>query len=462
MWQAYINASSVEQVLLVLKNAPGKIKLIAGGTDLMLEIERDQHEDLHTLVDISRIEGLNRIRLDGQGNIHLGALVTHNDCVGSALLRQFALPLVLACWEIGSPQIRNRGTVVGNLVTASPANDTITPLMTLDAQLLVRSHRGERYIPLKNFYRGVRSTVLEPDEMVVEIIFKALQPNQAGVFIKSALRQAQAISIVNTAVIIDLRGTKIQHARVAFGAVAPTVIRVPEVEAYLEGQILGEEVIHNAAELVVQAIKPISDIRGSSEYRTWIAQVIFTRALNSLAGAINGDKLPQKPALLSTDLLAGPSLTRDGNSTRINGKLYPVEDIPSKSLLDFLREDIGLTGTKEGCAEGECGACTVFLDGKAVMSCLVPAPRAIGAEIVTIEGVAPSEGLNLVQQAFVEAGAVQCGYCTPGLIMSSTKLLQEISKPTRNQITQALTGNLCRCTGYYKIIEAVEKAAGGA
>jgi carbon-monoxide dehydrogenase small subunit len=146
-------------------------------------------------------------------------------------------------------------------------------------------------------------------------------------------------------------------------------------------------------------------------------------------------------------------------SITINGRKRSLEAPPDRRLIDIIRDDLSLTGTKEGCGSGECGACTVLLNGKPVNSCLIWACQIQNAEIVTIEGITPEQGLHPVQEAFVQEGAVQCGFCTPGMILSSVALLSSNSNPSREQIKQALSGNLCRCTGYSKIFRAVQKAA---
>ena len=144
----------------------------------------------------------------------------------------------------------------------------------------------------------------------------------------------------------------------------------------------------------------------------------------------------------------------------INGEVYQRDAKEHQTLLLFLREEIGLTGTKEGCGAGECGACTIIMDGKAVNSCLVLAPEADGSELLTIEGVREDGKLSELQEAFDKHHAVQCGFCTPGMILSASDLLQRNPHPTREEITDGIEGNFCRCTGYQQIIEAIQNVAG--
>jgi len=145
----------------------------------------------------------------------------------------------------------------------------------------------------------------------------------------------------------------------------------------------------------------------------------------------------------------------------VNGDSYEVAIDPHRTLLEVLREDLGLTGAKEGCDLGECGNCTVIMDGKAVLACLVLALDARGKEILTIEGLAKDGELHPIQKSFVEQGAVQCGFCSPGMIMTTKTLLEKNPKPTEEDIRKGISGNLCRCTGYAKIVEAISVASEG-
>lgn len=144
---------------------------------------------------------------------------------------------------------------------------------------------------------------------------------------------------------------------------------------------------------------------------------------------------------------------------KINGTEHEVLIKPHRTLLDVLRQELGLMGTKKGCDKGECGACTVLMDGEAVLSCLVLAIQAQGKDILTIEGLSQYGKLDPIQNAFVRYGAIQCGFCTPGMIMASKALLNKTPHPSREEIKRGLSGNLCRCTGYVKIIEAVQNAS---
>ncbi len=487
--------ASLTEALELLGEYGNRAKPIAGGTDLMIELDRGAHAGVDCLIDLTRIEGFDTIELadavepadagnPGRATLVLGPLVTHNRCVTSTVVRQHGLPLAQACLEVGSPPLRNRATVIGNIVTASPANDTISALMVLDAELTLQSVRGTRTVPLVEFYTGVRSTVLQADELVTAVRTRALGEDWRAVYVKSGLRRAQAISVVHSALAcrVDDSGV-IVEARVAVGSVAPTVVRLDEVERALVGQPLnadsaGELATHVAA-LAGDAVEPIDDVRSTAAYRSDQLSQMIRRAVVAVAEGQQGEAIAERPVTLFGSTAgrwpSGPALATDHQagaaiSATVNGALSVGStpgDSAAGSLLDWLRQQ-GFSGVKEGCAEGECGACTIHLDSMAVLSCLVPATRAHGATVVTIEGLAAAssphgasneepDALAPLQSAFVESGSVQCGYCIPGFLMAAAKLTEEPAAESlsKAEVAAGMSGNLCRCTGYYKITDAI-------
>ncbi|MBN1259119.1 MAG: FAD binding domain-containing protein [Anaerolineae bacterium] len=470
LWDVYYTATNVEDALRILADHGQDARIMAGGTDLIVEIQHGARAP-SILVDITRVGGLDEIRQGDDGNVHLGPMATHAQAAASPLVQEHGLPLAQACWWVGAPALRNRGTIAGNLATASPANDTITALRALNAQLTLQSTRGTRVVPLSEFYTGVRRTVLQPDELVVDIAFRPLTNGHQGVYLKLGLRRNLAIAVTNVAIVVKNEKGKLTEARIALGSVAPTIIQAPDAEAVLIGHALTDGRIEEAARLAAQAARPIDDVRGSAWYRTEEVAALTRRGLQQIKRGDERMELPKPEDMVllwgksrCRPRLTGPTIAHHAAGgepiqCNVNGENVVVHGANGTTLLRMLREHLGLMGAKPGCEEGECGACTVWLDGVTTLSCLTPAPRAHGASIITIEGLAGEDTLHPVQQAFIEEDAVQCGYCTPGFVMSAASLLEECPQPTREQIKTALSGNLCRCTGYYKIITAVEKAA---
>ena len=493
MWQTYFQPTSIEEALDLLAQYAGKARLIAGGTDVLVELQRGV-KPTSTLIDVTALSDLKYIR-EENSFLLLGALTTHNDVIASSVCVQRALPLAQACWVVGAPQIRNRATVVGNLVTASPANDTITALMALDAELVLIRRGRERVVALDDFYPAFRRTILQPNELIREIRVPVMQTNQRGLFLRLGLRQAQAISVIDFAIVLTFDDAVVTDARITLGSLAPTIVHAHTVETYLQGKQLDEAACRKAGQLAVNDASPIGDVRGSATYRQATLAALVTLALQRIAEGKEAEGWMEQPVLLRAN---GPLAVTEEEETpeprsheasiraplrsavgtfegvinaTINGKPYLIANAQHKTLLNMLREDAGLTGTKEGCAEGECGACTVWLNGQAVMSCLVPACQTHNGRITTIEGLAAegeSEGaaygaeLHPLQQAFIDCGAVQCGFCIPGMLMAGAKLLEERPHPSLDETLTALSGNICRCTGYRKILDAVARAAGNA
>ena len=384
MEERYWQPSSIDEALLLVDKFNGNSKIVAGATDLWLEYKNGIHQEINEFIDISRIKDLDVIYEDVSERIHIGPLVTHAHCVRSELLKESATCLHQACLSVGSPQIRNRGTITGNVVTGSPANDSIPALMVLNANVVCQSIDGSRIIPITEFYLGVRKTRLKPNEIITDIWFQKPGKKSISFFKKQGLRKAQAISLLNVAVLCEMQDSgKIDNIRIAYGSLAPTVVRATKAEEFARGKNIMEIEMSKFVDLALESISPISDIRSTSAYRKLVAAVLLKRGIEEVL--INKRTLNQSRNVtlwgknqatfipIEKTILCEPQSTIEFT---LNGQKIKSIYIPGQTLLDIIRNAAVFTGTKEGCDEGECGACTVFMDGIAVLACLIPAGRA--------------------------------------------------------------------------------------
>jgi CO/xanthine dehydrogenase FAD-binding subunit len=265
--------------LLAQHAVNAKVKIIAGGTDLLADLKFTAHGP-DVVVDISRAEDLKNINLTEQG-LSIGALVTHTQIMRSPLIRQLFPALVDAAHTIGAVQTRNLGTLGGNLVTAVPSMDSGPTLMALEAIVTIAGNGGRRQMPLSEFFVGPRKTVLKPDELLAEIIIPKQNLGKPTHFLKFGLRKGQALALVNVGASfwVDWEKNAFLAPRIALGAVAPKVIRAQKAEAYLEGRAITTETMAEAGRVAVGDAKPISDFRASAEYRRHLIAVLTKRAL---------------------------------------------------------------------------------------------------------------------------------------------------------------------------------------
>ena len=277
----FVSARDSRHALALLAEHGPSAKILAGGTDLLADL-KSAHDTPGVIVDISRAADLKGIAITEHG-LGIGALVTHTEIMRSPVIRELFPALVEAAHTIGAVQTRNLGTLGGNLVTGVPSMDSGPTLIALEALVTIAGPKGRRQLPLAEFFTGPRRTVLKPDELLVEIVIPKKNLGKPAAFLKFGLRKGQALALVNVAACLWLdRGRKVfVEPRIALGAVAPTLIRAPQAEAYLEGRAATPEAMAEAGRIAAGEAKPISDFRASADYRRELIAVLTRRALEN-------------------------------------------------------------------------------------------------------------------------------------------------------------------------------------
>ena len=280
MWDEYLFPGSIQETLEILQSRNGNARIIAGGTDLIPQLKA-RAKNVSCLVDISRIKELSVIE-EKNNSILVGAGVTHAQLASSPLIRKRALVLAEAALAIGSPLIRNQGTIAGNIINAQPAADTAVALFSLDAQVEISTIKGNKTIPIDKLYDGIGISKIDSTaEIVTAVCFKCLEDNQGSSFQRLAQRKALALPMLNAAAVVMINKNNFDEARITVAPVAPLPFRAHKAEAALKGTAIDAESINKAADLAAMESQPRdSALRGSSEYRREMVTVLVRRALN--------------------------------------------------------------------------------------------------------------------------------------------------------------------------------------
>jgi len=272
--------NTIQEAIELLWKAEGKAKIIAGGTDLVIGLRNGDHAPPF-IIDITRIEELRKIE-EINGTLSIGAAVTHSEINSSSLVKKYGKVLSDAASEIGSPQIRNLGTIGGNIINASPSADTLPPLMVLNAMGKVMSKGGEREVPLSQLFKGPYQTSLKPHELLVQIIFPKLSADIRPSYVRLARREAMAIARMSVAVILQIEKNRIEDIRICVGSVTPTPKRMSEAETFLKGKSLDEELLQRASFKISEAMIQQSGIRPSTSYKRPVVEALFVRAMRKV------------------------------------------------------------------------------------------------------------------------------------------------------------------------------------
>ena len=423
---------------------------LAGGHSLVPMMKLRLAEPSH-LVDLGAIAALKGIRAEG-GEIVIGAMTTQQEIIASELLAERLPILCEAARQIADPQVRYVGTLGGNCAGGDPGNDMPAVMQCLGATYVLDGPNGTRKIAARDFYEGAFTTGLQPGEILSAVRVPVPAQGHGYAYAKMK-RKVGDYATAATAVILTLAGGRCTSASIALTNLAATPLHAADAAKRAgrdrprwcgdrsRGRGRGRD--HRSrprparSRRFPQACRGRHDQAGDRE-RAWPRHGNRQRAR-----ARWGRQLMAKHQIKLT----------------VNGRTVEALVETRLLLIHFLREALSLTGAHIGCETSHCGACTVDMGGRSVKSCTLFAVQADGTEITTVEGLATAAGLHPLQEGFVQAHGLQCGFCTPGMIMRSYRLLHENADPTDEEIRMGLSGNLCRCTGYQNIVKAVRYAA---
>jgi len=275
---AYYRPDSVMEAIEILEREGDRLKPAAGCTDISV-LKEEKKLDRHSFLDLSYIKELEFIE-EKEGYIYIGPLTTHGELADSDLIKKKAYVLASACKSVGSPQVRNRGTIGGNICHASPSGDSIPALYVLNAEFKIEGVGKSRFVKAEEFFTGPGRTVRTDRELLTSIRFKPLGSGYYSDFIKLGQRKALACAKVSMAFCANVTGNKLEDVRIALGAVAPTVVRAPKTEEYLNGKEINDENLKTACEMVMTEVTPITDLRSTDKYRRQMAGVLLEKLIN--------------------------------------------------------------------------------------------------------------------------------------------------------------------------------------
>lgn len=468
--KALYEARSVDHAIRLLQEHP-QAQIIAGGSDVLVQMREGKRAGAE-LVSIYGLDELRGVSMEEDGTIRIGPLTSFSHITRDPLIRKYIGVLGEAVDMVGGPQIRNIGTIGGNTCNGVTSADSASTLFAWDAVIELTGPEGVRRIPIRDFYIRAGKVDLRPAELQTGILIRRESyEGYQGHYIKYAMRNAMDIATLGCSVNVKLSDDRktFTDIRIAYGVAGPVPMRAVHAEAAGKGLPVTEDSIEKISSTVLEDVTPRDSWRASKAFREHISKVLCKRALEEAVKRAESGTEQEIEREEKADIRAGVSADAEKSFSgesgryklircRINGvDREAVVDVRA-SLTDMLRNDYSLTSVKKGCEVGECGACNVIIDGECYNSCIYLAVWADGKEIRTLEGLmGPNGELSDIQQAFIDEAAVQCGFCTPGVIMSAVEILERGKEYTRDELRKMLSGHLCRCTGYENILNAVEK-----